>query len=75
MATLTIRNVPPKVVKCLKMLARENHRSMEQEVRALLDEYVGDRLALLEQIEAAWSRQSRRPSAREVDAWINAGRT
>jgi plasmid stability protein len=75
MATLTIRNVPLKVVRSLKALARENRRSMEQEVRALLDEYVGDRLALLEQIEAAWSRQARRPSAREVDAWIDTGRT
>jgi plasmid stability protein len=74
MASLTIRNVPPKVVKSLKTLARQNHRSMEQEVRALLDEYVGDRLALLEQVEAAWSRQARRPAAREVDAWITAGR-
>lgn len=74
MPTLTIRNVPPKVVKSLKALARENRRSMEQEVRALLDEYVGDRLALLEQIEAAWSRQTRRPSARDVDAWIDTGR-
>jgi plasmid stability protein len=75
MASLTIRNVPPKVVKSLKTLARQNHRSMEQEVRALLDEYVGDRLALLEQVESAWSRQARRPAAREVDAWIAAGRT
>lgn len=74
MATLTIRNVPPKVVKSLKTVARQNRRSMEQEVRALLDEYVGDRLALLEQIEAAWARQARRPAPREVDAWIDAGR-
>jgi plasmid stability protein len=74
MATLTIRNVPPKVVKTLKALARENRRSMEQEVRALLDEYAGDRLALLEQIEARWARQIRRPSAREIDAWVETGR-
>jgi plasmid stability protein len=74
MPTLTIRNVPPKVVKSLKTVARQNRRSMEQEVRALLDEYVGDRLALLEQIEAAWARQNRRPAPREVDAWIDAGR-
>jgi plasmid stability protein len=74
MATLTIRNVPPKVVKSLKTLARQNRRSMEQEVRALLDEYVGDRLALLEQIEAAWARQTRRPTAREVEEWIGVGR-
>ena len=74
MATLTIRNVPQKVLRSLKTLARQNRRSMEQEVRALLDEYVGDRLALLEQIEAACARQTRRPAAREVDEWIDAGR-
>ena len=74
MATLTIRNVPPKVVKALKANARENRRSMEQEVRALLDEYAGDRLALLEEIEAGWVRQTRRPSPREVDGWVETGR-
>jgi len=74
MATLTVRNVPPKIVKSLKALARENQRSMEQEVRAMLDEYIGDRLALLEQIESAWVRQRRRPTASEVDTWIDAGR-
>jgi len=75
MPTLTIRSVPAKVVRSLKALARENSRSMEQEVRSMLDEYVGERLALLEQVEAAWTRQKRRPTASEVDSWINAGRT
>ncbi len=74
MPTITVRNVPPRVVKSLKTLARENRRSMEQEVRALLQEVAGDRLALLEQIEAAWTRQARRPRAREIEGWIDAGR-
>jgi plasmid stability protein len=74
MPTITVRNVPPKVVKSLKALAGENRRSMEQEVRALLEEYVGDRQALLEQIEASWKRQKRRTRAREVEGWIDAGR-
>jgi hypothetical protein len=43
-------------------------------VRALLEEYVGDRQALLEQIEASWKRQKRRTRAREVEGWIDAGR-
>ena len=75
MATLTIRNVPSKVVKSLKGLARRNRRSMEQEVRAVLEQHVGERRALLEEIERAWARQRRRPRAHEVDAWIEAGRT
>ena len=36
MATLTVRNVPIKVVKSLKTLARRNRRSMEQEARETL---------------------------------------
>jgi plasmid stability protein len=74
MATLTIRNVPSKVVKTLKTLARRNRRSMEQEVRAVLEQHVGDRLALFEEIEQSWARQTRRPKAPEVESWIQAGR-
>jgi plasmid stability protein len=74
MATLTIRKVPPGVVKSLKSLARKNRRSMEQQVRELLEEYVADRSSILEQIEATWATQSRRPSAKEVDTWIAVGR-
>jgi plasmid stability protein len=74
MATLTIRNVPTRVVKSLKTLAKRNRRSMEQEVRALLEQHVGDRRALLAEIERSWARQTRRPEAREVDSWIQGGR-
>ena len=74
MATLTIRNVRPGVVKSLKSLARKNRRSMEQQVRELLEEYVADRGSILEQIEAAWVTQSRRPTAKQVDRWIAVGR-
>ena len=74
MATLTIRNVPAKVVNTLKTLARRNRRSMEQEVRAMLEQHVGDRTALIDEIEQSWARQTRRPRAHEIDAWIRAGR-
>jgi len=74
MATLTVRNVPSKVVKSLKTLARRNRRSMEQEVRAVLEQHVGDRLALLDEIEQSWTRQTRRPTPREVERWIGVGR-
>ena len=73
-ATLTIRNVPTRVVKGLKALARRRGRSMEQEVRALLEEHVADRGSVLRQIEESWTRQSRRPNAAEIDDWIAAGR-
>jgi plasmid stability protein len=74
MATLTIRNVPQRTVRSLKALARRNRHSMEQEVRDLLETWVGERTAVLEQIEAGWEGQSRRPSADEVDRWITAER-
>jgi plasmid stability protein len=74
MATLTVRNVPAKVVKSLKTLARRNRRSMEQEVRAVLEQHVGDRLALLDEIEQSWARQARRPKPREIETWIGVGR-
>jgi len=74
MPTLTIRNVPATVVRSLKALARQRRRSMEQEVRELLETYISERRSVLDQIEAAWGRQTRRPTAGEVDAWIAAGR-
>ena len=74
MPTITVRNVSPKVVQSLKALARRHNRSMEQEVRELLEGYVAERRAVLLQIEASWSRQARRPTAAEVDAWLAIGR-
>lgn len=47
---------------------------MEQEVRELLETYVAERRSVLRQIEVAWSRQTRRPTASEVAEWIAAGR-
>jgi plasmid stability protein len=74
MPTLTIRNVSPRVVQSLKSLAHRNGRSMEQEVREMLEEHVSERHAVLEQIEASWGEQRRRPAATEVDRWLQTGR-
>lgn len=74
MPTLTIRNVPAGVVRSLKALARRRRRSMEQEIRELLEEHVAERQSVLAQIEAGWSRQTRRPTATEIDAWSGVGR-
>lgn len=74
MPTLTVRNVPSKVVQSLKALAKRHNRSMEQEVRELLAGYVAERRAVLDQIEAGWQAQTRRPTAAEVDAWMAVGR-
>lgn len=74
MPTLTIRNVPPKVVAALKSQAKQHNRSMEQEVRALLEGFVSDRASVLAQIRESWQRQVRRPDAAEVQAWLDASR-
>lgn len=73
-ATLTIRNVPARVVRSLKAMARRRNQSMEQEVRDILEEYVAERASVLKQIEASWADQASRPTAQEIDAWILAGR-
>ncbi len=74
MATLTIRNVPLRVVNSLKSLARKKRRSMEHEIREVLEDYVAERGSVLEQIEAGWSQQKGRPTAKQVDKWIAVGR-
>jgi len=74
MPTITVRNVPTKVVQSLKALAKRHNRSMEQEVRDLIEGYVAERRAVLDQIEAAWNKQARRPTATEVDGWMAVGR-
>lgn len=74
MATLTIRNLTPRVVRSLRALAARNHRSMEQEVRELLEMQVGDRLSAIAQIKKSWPTQARTPSAEEIEAWRREGR-
>jgi len=74
MATLTIRNVAPKVVRALKAQAERNGRSMEQEVREIIEGQVADRTSAINQITHSWEAQKRSPSASEVDAWIREGR-
>jgi plasmid stability protein len=74
MPTFTVRNVPPRVVQSLKALARRHNRSVEQEVRELLEGYVAERGAILDQVEAGWQAQTRRPTADEIGAWMAVGR-
>ncbi len=74
MATLTIRNLHPSTVRALKSLARKKRRSMEQEVRELLEGHVAERRSVLDQIERAWGSQTRRPTAGQIESWIGSGR-
>ena len=74
MPTLTIRNVPARIVKSLKVRALARHRSMEQEVRELLEERFAERRSVLKQIEAGWEKQTRRPTAHEIETWMGTSR-
>jgi len=70
MPTLTIRNVPQHLIKSLKELASRNGRTLEQEAREILENHFGEQPSVLDQIEASWSEQSRRPTADEMETWI-----
>lgn len=73
MATLTIRNVPNDVVERLKRAAGHNRRSMEQEVRQLLEQRYPDRGDLRDRIRERWKRFPA-PRAEQIDEWIETGR-
>ena len=45
MASITIRNLDDEVKTRLRVRAAEHHRSMEEEVRLILRDVVGQRLA------------------------------
>lgn len=74
MATLTIRNLPPEVVKRLKERAKRNGRSMEQEAREILGQRLAARNDLLSEMRARWNDIPTSPPASAVDEWIAAGR-
>lgn len=74
MPAITVRNVPPGVVQALKTRAKRHNRSLEQEVRLILEREAGERRAVLDQVESGWQLQTRRPTAAEVDAWLAVGR-
>ena len=70
MATLTIRNLPPDVVKRLKERAKRNGRSMEQEAREILGQRLATRGEVLSEMRKRWTEIATPPSASDVDGWI-----
>lgn len=73
MATLTIRNVPEDVVERLKNTAAHNGRSMEQEVRLVLESRYRSKEDILRRVEERW-QELPKASPEEVEAWIREGR-
>lgn len=74
MGTLTVRNVPDKVVRALKALARANGFSMEQQVRTILREQAIDRAAVIDHLHVLWDEFMGEVSRAEVDRWKEEGR-
>ena len=73
MAALTIRNLPDAVVERLKKTARTNGRSMEQEVRELLEERYAARNEITARIRKRWKTFPVTASD-EVESWRETGR-
>jgi plasmid stability protein len=57
MPTLTVRDVSSEVLSRLKELAKRNGRSMEQEVKLILEELTSDRIEALRAVEATWTHR------------------
>ena len=74
MGTITIRNVPDRVIGALKALALSNGLSMEQQVRTILKEQALDRLAVVNHVHKLWDKFEGEVAADEVDRWISEGR-
>lgn len=74
MATVTIRELPDDLVDRIKDRAARSGRSMEQELRELLQRSYATRQEVLDRIE---QRHGTLPktTAEEVNQWIRAGRS
>ncbi len=73
MATITIRNLSEDLLERLKAAARRSGRSMEQEIRVLLEQRYRRKDAVLERMRARWKRLPS-TSPKEVKAWREGGR-
>ena len=73
MATLTIRNLPEKVVERVKTIAEQNGHSMEKEIRELIQERFAQKGEVLARMKKRW-QQRLVPSAKQVNQWIESGR-
>lgn len=62
MSQILVRNLNPEVVAQLKLRAERNHRSLEAEVRAILEELTGWQERRAEAIRYAdWARAQNGP--------------
>jgi len=72
--TLTLRNVPDRVVAALNERARRNERSAQRELLAILEAATLDRESLLDQLQACRASLRRPLSIQQIQAAIEEGR-
>jgi plasmid stability protein len=73
MGSVTIRNLPDGVVAEIKAAAALHGRSLESELRELLQRRYRSRKEVLTLVRERWNELPR-VTAKQVDAWIEAGR-
>ena len=73
MPAITIRNLPDDLVARVKATAASHGRSMEEDVRQLLQYRFRSKEDILQELPTQWKRRGQ-PAAEEIDAWIEAGR-
>jgi plasmid stability protein len=73
MATVTIRNLPEETVAEMRATAQRNGRSLEAEIRLLLQQRYRSRDDVLTSIRKRWTGLPR-VSSRKIDTWIEVGR-
>ena len=73
MSTVTIRNLPEGVLAEIKAAATRHGRSLESELRELLQRRYRSRREVLESVRERWNELPA-VTADQVDAWIEAGR-
>jgi plasmid stability protein len=73
--TLTLRNVPEKVVRGLRERARRNGRSMQAELLAIVGEAMVDRKSLEDQLAACREAMNRPMKVSDIEQAIGEGRS
>ena len=73
MGALTIRNLPDDLIQRLKDAAEAHNRSMEQEVRELLEQRYAPKREVLDRVRERWDDLPE-TSPDEVARWREKGR-
>lgn len=73
MGAITIRNLPDDLVDRLKEAAEAQNRSMEQEVRELLEQRYAPKGEVLSRVRDRWEELPE-TAPEEVDRWRKDGR-